>query len=174
MLNTFRYSAWLLVLTLCIAGCSSNAKNTVLQDFGLQERSEDYVSGSDRVMTSMRTVGITELKRLNILHQRGEIKFQASQGDLSGKYYKEVKRYQKSYPIAAQPMPRTGNKNNTGFTGTIDYSYEMYEGPRFNNKTEAEASNATIPSGIKGRESFRYIFTSSGTWNGGKGKATSR
>ena len=171
MPNFIRSILSCLFAVLFFIGC--NTSNTVLQDFGLQERSEDYVSGEDRTMKSMRTVGATELKRLNTANQRGEIKYQ-SDGDLNGKFYKEVKRYTKAYPISAHTQSRTGNRKETGFRGTIEYGYEIYEGPRFSNRTKAEASDAIIPSGQRGREAYRYTFSSGGVWDGGKGKLASR
>lgn len=162
----------ILALTL-LAGCAGNVSNTVLQDFGLQERSADYQSGEDLTLKNMRTVGAIELKRLNTEQQRGETHY-VKNGDLNGKFHKEVKRYTKSYPLNARANTRSGNRKMSGFNGTIEYAYEFYEGPRFSNRTKAEASDATVPSGRKGREAYRYTFSASGTWDGAKGKSMTR
>lgn len=173
MLNFKHYFLAISLLTLILTGCNGNVTDTIKQDFGLQERPEDYESGEERCMKSMRTVGLTELKRLNAETQHGEIKYQ--EGDaLNGKFYKEVKRYTKSYPISANVLARSGNKKATGFNGTIEYAYEIYEGPRFSNRTKAEASDVEIPSGKRGREAYRYTFSANGTWDGGKGKKVAR
>ena len=49
-----------------LAGCGSTGSK-VLQDFGVQERPEDYVSGADRVMTKLPDVAKVEIDRLNAL-----------------------------------------------------------------------------------------------------------
>ena len=174
MPNFIRSSVYCVLIAFSVVSCSSNVASTVKQDFGLQERPEDYVSGSERAMKTLRTVGVTEIKRLNTENQHGEVKYQSIDGDLNGKFYKEVKIYTRSYPISAEPVSRSGNIKNSGYNCTIDYAYEIYEGPRFSNRTNAEASDASVPSGVKGRDTYRYSISSSGTWDGSNGKATSR
>jgi hypothetical protein len=161
----------LVVASLLLAGCNSNVGSTVLQDFGLQERPDDYVSGREKVLESMRTVGATEMKRLNIAERHGELEYDDSD-ELRGKYFKRVKVYTRAYPIEANPIGRSGNRKEQGFTGLIEYSYEYYEGKRVPNRTEAQATDAVIPTGITGRDMYRYKFTSSGTWDGAKGSLT--
>ena len=161
----------LILCTVVVVGCGGNVGNTVLQDFGIQERPEDYVSGSERVMQSMQAVGESELKRLNTLIRHGEIKYDDSEA-LRGKFYKEVREYVKAYPLDAQPVGRQGNRQVRGFVGFIEYAYVLKESPRFTNRTEAAAAVADIPGGRGGRERYRYQFTSAGTWDGGKGDPT--
>ncbi|HIA48950.1 MAG TPA: hypothetical protein EYN96_13500 [Candidatus Hydrogenedentes bacterium] len=162
--------------TFCIAitsiffvGCGGGVGNTILQDFGIRDRPEDYVSGADRVMESMRAVGATEIKRLNSANRHGEIRYDGSDA-LRGKFYKEVRVYTKSYPLDAQPIGRQGNRKETGFRGLIEYAYVLNESARFANRTEAAAANADIPGRAVARERYRYRFTSGGAWDGGKGE----
>ncbi|MFP6583331.1 MAG: hypothetical protein VCD00_12360 [Candidatus Hydrogenedentota bacterium] len=159
---------YVLMCSVVVAGCGGNVGSTVLQDFGLQERSEDYVSGRDRTMESMRMVGAAEVKRLNAAGRHGELVYDDSEA-LRGKYFKRVKKYMRAYALEAQPVSRSGNRKETGFTGLIEYSYEFYEGRRASNRTEAQAADAEIPTGERGRDTFRYRFSSGGVWNGGKG-----
>lgn len=158
---------FVLTCSLVLVGCSG-VGSTVLQDFGIQERSEDYVSGRDKTLETMRTVGAVEMKRLNTAGRQGELIYDDSEA-LRGKYYKRVKRYLRAHPLDAQAVGRQGNRNETGFNGTMAYSWEYYEGPRASNRTEAEAADAEIPTGVTGRELFRYRFSSGGIWDGAKG-----
>ena len=151
-----------------LAGCSSNVGQTVMQDFGLQDRPDDYVSGEQRVMQNMRAVGVQEMKRLNTLNRRGEIIYE--EGDnFQGKYFKQVKVYERAYAVDASPEGRRSNRTVTGFTGTIEYAYQYYEGRREANRTNAEAADAVIPTGRTGRDRFRYHFSTSGNWDGNAG-----
>jgi hypothetical protein len=159
----------LLIVSIFLAGCGGGVGSTILQDFGIQDRPDDYVSGADRVMTTMRTVGATEMKRMNTANRHGEVKYDSSDS-LRGKFYKEVRVYTKAYPLDAQPIGRQGNRKENGFRGLIEYAYVLNESPRFANRTEAAAANATIPGRDGGRERYRYRFGSSGTWDGGKGE----
>lgn len=159
----------MIVCAAVFAGCGGNVGQTVMQDFGLQERPDDYVSGTDRVMQSMQVVGETELKRLNTENRRGELVYDDSE-NLQGRFYKKVKVYTRAYPLEASPEARRSNRKNSGYVGIIEYSYQIYEGRREPNRTEAEAADAEIPTGITGRDRFRYRFTSSGNWTGNKGE----
>ena len=160
----------ILILCLAVSGCGGGVGSTVLQDFGIQDRPDDYVSGSEMVMKNMQTVGATELKRLNTEGRYGELVFDDSEA-LRGRYYKKVKKYIRAYPIEAKPVGRTANRQGSGFNGLIEYAYEIYEGPRFSNRTEANASDAEIPTGTRGRDTFRYRFSAAGNWDGNKGVA---
>ena len=105
-MRTFIASA---ILRLMVAGCASSpggVGNKILQDFGIRERSEDYVSGKDTVFARLDDVGKTEMKRLNLGERSGEVKFE-EQGDLRGKYYKEIKVYQNHYPVDVDATWRT-------------------------------------------------------------------
>src|SRR5690606_21690764 len=89
--------------------------NKVMVDFGLKEKPEGYVTGTDRVEDRLAQVGQTELKRLNIANRDGEVKFEEGEG-LTGKYYKEVKVYENFYPIEAQPVSRA-QADDRGYVG---------------------------------------------------------
>lgn len=164
----------IIVVTLA-AGCSSapdGIANKVLQDFGIRERPEGYVSGSDKVFERLTQVGRTEIKRMNAEGRHGEVKFESG-GGLRSKYYKEVKVYKDFYPLDSQPAARTAAGDH-GYVGYIEYSYEILDGPRRSNRTEAAAEAATIPTGNKGRETYRYKFTAGSSWSGGKGEKVKR
>ena len=81
----------LMGLCLLAAGCATDSQtgviDKVLGDFGLKERPEGYVSGSDRVFASLGDVARAELKRFNRENRHGEIKFDGT-GGLVGRYYK--------------------------------------------------------------------------------------
>lgn len=160
--------ACVFVVCVCIAGCGG-AANKVLQDFGIQNRPEGYVSGSDRVMERMNDVGKSELNRLNLQNRRGEVRYDDTDR-LHGKYYKVVKVYERFYPLDANASGRTSAKRQRGFVGYIDYSYSYYESPRKTLRAEAAIEVADIPTGEGGRETYRYRFDAAGTWNGGKGE----
>lgn len=161
-----------LILCSCfavLAGCGSNVSQTVMQDFGLQDRPDDYVSGEERVLVNMRSVGERELKRLNTEHRRGEIVYEEGE-NFQGQYFKQVKVYEKAYPISASPEGRRANRTVSGYSGTIEYSYQYFEGRRESNRTNAEATDAVIPTGRGGRDRYRYHFTTSGNWDGNEGE----
>ena len=142
--------------------------NKVLTDFGLREKPEGYVSESDKVFEALNGVGGVEMKRMNTELQHGTVKFQKD-GELKGKYYKEVKVYESYYPVDAQKVNRSG-ESLAGFEGYLEYAYRMYQSPRKDSGTEAEAATAGIPTDETGRDKFRYTFTPSGEWNGSKGE----
>lgn len=161
--------AWFLTVSAVLTGCSSGAGSKVLQDFGLQERPEGYVSGSERVFDRLNDVGKTELSRLNREDRDGEIRYDDIEA-LRGKYYKVVKVYNRYYPLDSNPSSRTSVDSRRGYVGYIEYAFEYYEGPRRNTRAEAIAELAVIPSGERGRETYRYRFNTSGVWNGAKGE----
>ena len=142
--------------------------NKVLTDWGLRAQPEGYVSETDKVFESLNEVGAVEMKRLNAELQHGQVKFQ-SEGDLKGKYYKEVKAYETYYPTDAQRSSRSGEMEG-GFQGYIEFAYRMYQSPRKSTGSEAEAETASIPTDITGRDPYRYTFGPTGQWNGGKGE----
>lgn len=159
-----------ILLSACSSGREGGVVNNVMSDFGLKAKPEGYQSEADQVMQRLGNVGPAELKRLNIAEQQGHVKFQQD-GELKGKYYKEVKVYESFYPTDAQAVSRAGNSDaDRGFTGFIDYAYRMYQSPRKASSSEAEAESASIPTDITGRETYRYNFGGSGEWNGGKGE----
>jgi hypothetical protein len=140
----------------------------VMADFGLKERPEGYVSGSDKVMQRLDSVGAMEIKRMNMDQQRGEVKFQ-KENDVRGKYYKEVKKYESYVPTDAQAINRA-SVNESGYVGYLDFTYRIYQSQRKSTSAEAAAESANIPTDVTGRETYRYSFSSSGEWSGSKGE----
>jgi hypothetical protein len=163
-----------LVLLLGLSACQTpegGVANKVLSDFGLKERPEGYVSASDAVFERLDTVGKTELKRMNLQHRHGEVKTETE--GLRTKFYKEVKVYEKYYPLDARATPGTTGASR-GFTGSVDYSYKMFQSERFNTRVEAEAASANTPTEQAGRETYSYKFGPTGAWDGDKGELTRR
>lgn len=165
--------ATLLILLLSdCAGDSGGVGNKVLQDFGIRERSEDYVSGEDAVFAKLGDVGKAELKRMNLAARAGEVKFE-EQGELRGKYYNEIKVYQNHYPLEVNVTGTTRTRDR-GYVAGIEYSYRVYQGPRKSSRAAAAAEVADISTSQRGREAYRYRFSSSGIWDGKKGVLTRR
>lgn len=158
----------LLFAAAAMAGCGG-AGNKVLQDFGIKDRPEGYVSGSDRVMARLPDVAKTEMSRMNAAGRRGEVKYDETDA-LHGKYYKEVKIYEDFHPLDANYTARTSSQSQISYVGYIEYTYQIYESPRVDSQVEAVAQLATIPTGEFGRETYRYRFNSSGVWNGSEGE----
>ena len=162
------------VSALILAGCATPEEgvvNKVMADFGLAERPEGYVSGTDRVFAQLPDVGATEMKRMNLEERHGEVKVQ--EDGLRVKYYKEVKRYEHATPLDAQPAPRTSHTDRA-YTGFIEFEYVVYQSARKNSRPEAEAATADIPTDERGRETYRYRFTSGGFWDGAQGEPARR
>ena len=163
----------LLILTavfLAFASCHTEeggVANKVLSDWGLKAKPEGYVSGEDRVFEKLAGIGAAEMKRMNAELQHGEVKFQ-SEGEIKGKYYKEVKVFESFYPTEAKGVGRT-SATEGGYQGYIEYAYRMYQSPRKGSRTEAEAETASIPTDTVGRDQYRYSFDATGDWNGAKG-----
>ncbi len=168
-----KYVLYMLGTVLLATGCGTMG-DTVLQDFGIKERPEGYTSGSDSVMKNMQSVGKTELRRLNLAERRGEIKYETSDLDGTGVYYKDRKVYTNFTVLDAQPASRTAQGKTGGFVGYIQYRYEHMEGPRKSNRVEADATVANIPSGKQGTETYRYRFNTGGVWSGSKGELTKK
>lgn len=163
------------VLCVVMAGCEtgpSGVADKVLADFGLRDRPEGYVSGTDRVLERLKTVGATELKRMNMASRHGEVKFQEDAG-FGGKFYKEVKKYEEANPLDAQPMSRAA-AGERGFVGYVEYRYRMYQSERRDTRAEAEALSANIPTDVSGSEVYRYRFNSGGIWDGQEGERSNR
>jgi len=156
------------MLCLAAAGCGSTG-NKVLQDFGIQDRPEDYVSGADRVMVTMQDVGKVEMDRMNAAQRRGEVLYDNSD-PLKGKFYRMVRMYESYHPLDANAATRTSQTQPVTFVGYIEYDYQEYESTRVETRTEAGTLPADIPTGRRGRETYRYKFDSAGAWNGGRGE----
>ena len=162
------------ILCLVVAGCGGGGSgggvvDTVMQDFGLKDRPDEYVSGADKVYARLNEVGQGEMKRLNIENRHGEIKFDEA-GGIRGKYYKEVKVYESFHPLDANATGRTAGSSTRGFVGYLEFGYRYFQGARKVNRTEAEAEVANIPTDNRSRETYRYRFNSAGQWMGGKGE----
>ena len=158
-----------------LAACQSTPDEVVdkvLQDFGLRERPEGYVSGADRVLERLSNVGAAEMKRMNLDGQHGDVKFY-QENEFRGKYYKEVKVYESFFPTDAKPISRSVDANR-GYHGYIQYEYRIFQSPRKDSRTEAAAETASIPTDETGRETYRYTFSGNGEWNGGKGQRARR
>ena len=141
----------------------------VLQDFGIQDRPEGYETGGDKVFSRLNAVGESELKRLNREGRTGEVKY-AQEEEFRGAYFKELKVYENYYPLDARPLGRTASGRQGGYTGTVEYSYRVYQSPRTANRVEAAAAMADIPTNIEGREKYRYNFGVGGVWDGKPGE----
>lgn len=152
-----------------LIGCGGGGVSTVLQDFGIQERPDDYVSGSDAVFTRLGEVGKSEMERMNAEGRLGEIRFDEDAAGSKGRFYKRVKMYERYYPLEAKATSRSSSEGR-GYVGYIDYSYRIFESARSTNRTEAAAFLATIPTDERGRESYRYRFSGSGEWGGRAGE----
>lgn len=167
MKRTLLAALGMMVLCAC-AQSPSQVVQKVKYDFGMGEKPEGYVTGAEKVMASLGDVGAVELKRLNIENRHGDVKFQEESG-LNGKFYKEVKQYESYYPLDAKAVTNAA-EGDRGFLGYIDYSYCIYQSERFSTRPEAEAASADIRTDVQGRESYRYKFSSGGSWDGQKGE----
>ena len=162
-------AAILALMTSCATSAPDGVLNKVMTDFGLKEQPEGYVSGSDKVMEQLNTVGASEMKRMNIAEQHGVTKFQKL-SDIKGVYYKEVKVYESYHPYDAQAVTGAASNSDRGYSGYIEYVYRVYQSERKDTTAAADAATADVPTDTMGRESYRYNFASGGTWNGGKGE----
>jgi len=167
--NSFQTPFALFLAASLAAGCTSGSGSKVLQDFGLQERPDDYVSGTDRVMAKLPDVGKSELTRLNAASRTGEVKYEKVDA-LHGAYYKRVKVYQDYRPLDANYTSTKSGTAQVTYVGYIEYSYEYFESPRHESRLEAQADIATIPTGDRDSEAFRYKFSGGGVWDGAKGE----
>lgn len=166
-----RILLFLSLMGLSVLGCASGSGgfgDTVLQDFGIRERPEGYVSNTDRVFERLDEVGEAELQRLNTENRRGEIKAD-TRDPLRTQYYKEIKVYENYYPLEVDPATRS-SRSRGGYVGYIEYGYQMHQSPRYSTRTEASAAAADLPTGERGRETRRYRFSTSGVWTGGAGE----
>ncbi len=157
---------------LCFAGCQSDGGGVtqkVLADFGVGEHPEGYVSGSDKVYQQLDVVGQTEMKRMNSEGREGQIKFE--QDGLKGRYFKEIKVYEAARPV---DVKATTASSNRGFVGYIEYEYRQYRGEAKPTRAEASGQTASISTDTTGKETMRYNFSVSGTWDGGKGERSTQ
>ena len=166
---------FLAMICVTMVGCETGpggVADKVLADFGLRERPEGYVSGTDRVVDRLDTVAQTEMKRMNMEARHGEVKFQDDAG-FGGKFYKEVKKYEDSHPLDAQPVSRASERQR-GFVGYVEYRYRIYQSERRDTRAEVEALSANIPTDDGGSEVYRYRFNSGSIWDGQDGERTNR
>lgn len=166
-----RKSMAVVVVAAAFAGCAASDK--VLQDFGIKDRPEGYVSGSDKVMARLPDIARTEMDRLNREYDTGVIKFDA-EDPLHGRYYKEVRRYEEFRPLDANATTRSTADTQGGYVGYIEYEYQYYESPRAESRQEARGQLASIPTGRTERETYRYRFGLGGTWDGRAGEKMRR
>ncbi|GMW03439.1 MAG: hypothetical protein AMXMBFR84_45730 [Candidatus Hydrogenedentota bacterium] len=160
-----------ILAVLALAGCGSDSGSVVEKvkyDFGMGERPEGYVTGSDKVMERLSEVGKTELRRLTMENRHGEVKFQ-EESALTGKYYKEVKNYKDFMPLDVRAVTH-GSQGERGYIGYINFTYEVLQSERKSTRVEAEALSANISTGVTGREQYRYTFSSGAVWDGNKGE----
>lgn len=157
-------------LASCGGGSGDGVLDTVLQDFGIRDRPDDYVSGSDLVFERLGDVGRSELARLNTGGRLGEIEYADDDPSATGRFYKQVKVYEKFYPLEAQSASRNSAGERGGYVGYIEFSYRIYKSSRANNRTEAAAKIASIPTDERARETYRYRFGRGGDWDGAKGE----
>ncbi len=166
---------FLVFAALAVSGCATGGHESVMAkvkyDFGMGEAPEGYVSGTDAVYERLQKVSDGEVKRMNASNRLGEIKF--NEDGLHGKYYKEVKVYESSQALDAQPMSR-GVNTERGYYGYAEYRFQIYQSERRDTKVEAESLSADTPTGIEGREVYRYKFTTGGAWDGQPGEKTNR
>jgi len=155
------------ILVGCAGQNGQTPMETVMTDFGLKEKPEGYVSGSDKVYENLNSVGETEMKRMNAEGRLGEVKVE--EDGLLVKYYKEVKEYTSYYPLDAKANSKAADRER-GYVGYLEYRYRILQSPMKPTRTEAQAESATVPNGEEGRETYRYKFNSGGTWDGGKGE----
>lgn len=158
----------LIGLCLAVAGCAGSGSK-VLQDFGLQERPDDYVSGAQRVMERLPDVAKIEMTRLNAATRAGDVKYEKVD-DVTGAYYKRVKVYEDFRPLDANHTGRSAAQGDTAYLGYIEYTYQFFESVRRPTRIEATSELANIPTGERDREIYRYKFNSGGNWTGGKGE----
>jgi hypothetical protein len=154
-----------------IAGCASgpgDVMEKVAYDFGMGEKPEGYVTGTDLVMANLRKIGDNEISRLNLEGRHGDVKFQ-DMGGLQGKYYKQVRRYEDAYPLDARALSKTTD-GGRGYAGFIQYTYAVYESERFASRTEAANAPASIRTAESGRETRKYNFSGGGVWDGRPGE----
>jgi hypothetical protein len=167
-----RYLSVALLGSLIFCGCASSpgeVTEKVLVDFGIRDKPDDYVTGSDMVYDKLDAVGASEMKRLNAVGRHGEVKYEQREGDLTGKWYKEVKVYENYYPNDANIINRS-SRGERGYVGYIDYSFRQYQSARTSTKVEAENATADISTNTTGREKYRYNFSVGGSWTGEKGE----
>ncbi len=168
-MSFFRLIAAAALVTLA-AGCASDGSGSkVLQDFGLQERPDDYVSGSDRVMAKLPDIGKAELPRLNAGSRGGDVLYEKTDS-LHGAYYKKARVYEEYRPLDANYSNTRNARQEVNFVGYIEYTYQIYESPRRPSRVEAMAEIPNIPTGQRGTETMRYRFGSGGNWDGVKGE----
>jgi len=165
----------ILVTAILLAGCSTGGHGSVMEkvkyDFGVGEAPEGYVSGSDQVFERLKAVGEMEMKRMNADTRLGEVKF--NENGLHGTYFKQVKKYESANALDAQPMSR-GVNTERGYYGYVEYRYQMYQSEHRPTETEAASLTAGTPTGIEGRETYRYRFGTGGVWDGQPGEKTNR
>jgi len=167
--------AYLLLALFLLTGCSTGGHGSVMEkvkyDFGIGEAPEGYVSGTDQVYERLKSVGEMEMKRMNADTRLGEVKFR--EDGLHGTYFKEVKKYESAQALDAQPMSR-GVNTDRGYYGYVEYRYQIYQSEHRATAAEAESLTASTPTGIEGRETYRYRFALGGVWDGQQGEKTNR
>jgi len=161
------------LLIILTVGCATDDNISVAEkikyDFGIGEKPEGYVTASDNVLDRLEEVGKTEMKRMNSGSRHGEINFQELD-ELRGMFYKETKRYESYLVLDARSVTRSSQKGR-GYVGFVEYTYQIYQGERRNTRVEAAAQPANIRTDQRGRETLRYNFGPSGTWDGSPGES---
>lgn len=162
----------LIAATIVGCGGSSGVMQKVKYDFGIGEKPEGFVAPSERILERLAAVGETEMKRLNAQNRQGEVKFQP-ETELTGKYYKEIKVYERALPLEANAVTQS-SQGKQGYVGYITYTYRIMQSERKDNRIQAEAASANIPTDVSGQETYRYRFSSGGAWDNREGELTRR
>ncbi|MCX8064909.1 MAG: hypothetical protein N3G21_07020 [Candidatus Hydrogenedentes bacterium] len=160
----------ILISALSLTSCQTpegGVVNKVLSDFGIREKPEGYLSETDKIFQRLSEIGNTELKRFNQESRKGEVKFE--QKGPRGEYYKEVKVYEQFFPLDVNPVSHSGEAGQS-YIATIQYSYRVFRSAPKPTRIEAQDAIADIPTGVEGKETYRYTLGPSGVWNGEKGQ----
>lgn len=162
----------LLFCSVALLGFSacSGVGDKVMQDFGLQERPADYEAGTDRASDELERVGKTEMARLNNDAREGEVVLR-SENEAVGTYFRERKIYE-SYKVldSFATTGRRGTGSDRGFSGYIEYTYEVYESLPAENRLLAERAPTTVSTGRRNTTVLRYEMNAAGRWNGSPGR----
>ena len=162
----------LVVAVVLAAGCATDdgvsVMDKVAYDFGIGEKPEGYVSGTDRIMERLEDVAKTEMRRMNSSGRHGDVQFR-EENELEGSYYKESKVYESYLVLDARSLSRS-SQSDRGYVGFVEYTYEIFQGEHRPTQAEAAAQSANIKTGKRGREVLRYTFSASGTWDGAAGE----
>jgi len=162
--------------------CASGGMgDQILKDFRI--RKPDPNTQTEAIQKGIREkldrIGWDEVARINEGDSSATVKFMADPNDSfgGGRFYKTRTHYEKFYVGEIKRSRQIQGNRQTGirgYEGELEFVYRIYESARHDRPPEAERAEAGLATDETGRLFLKYLFDSTGNWDGKAGLPVKR